>query len=188
MKTTLLLLAIVVIAVVIVFAIAIGKDRKPPSAAKPLRKRFLTEREEAMFNRLKSSLPAAHVLTQVSFGALLQAKNRSVRNTFDRKIADFVVCDQAMQVVAVIELDDASHKAKESSDRARDVLLEEAGYRVLRYKNIPDITQVQTDFKQLTNAAGVPYANHHESAGTSPVPAARTVLARETKPQSKRTA
>lgn len=98
-----------------------------------------------MFNRLKQALPTTTVSAQVSFGALLAAKSRATRNRFDRKIADFVICDHAYQVLAVVELDDASHRSKTSADSARDLLLTQAGYRVLRYPNIPDIDRVKLD-------------------------------------------
>ncbi|MOA41717.1 hypothetical protein D3C78_1637080 [compost metagenome] len=57
-----------------------------------------------------------------------------------------MVCDKAFQVLAVIELDDASHKGKTDKDAARDAMLVAAGYRVLRYPNIPDIDRVRGDF------------------------------------------
>ena len=85
-------------------------------------------------------------LPQVSFGALLMAKTRAVRNTFDRKIADFVVCTKAFDVLAAVELDDSSHRGNEAKDARRDALLKAAGYRVLRYARIPDVDRVRQDF------------------------------------------
>lgn len=120
-----------------------GSDEKP-SAKSPL-----SEREQAMFNRLADSLPSLIVLAQVSFGALLKAKQRKVRNTFDRKIADFVICSKAFEVLAVIELDDASHRNKKEKDESRDEVLANAGYHVLRYANVPDKEQLQKDFAAL---------------------------------------
>lgn len=108
----------------------------------------MTEREQAMYHRLTSTLPNKPVLAQVSFGALLKCTTRSERNTYDRKIADFVVCDMALQPIAIIELDDASHANKREQDRARDNLLIAAGYRVLRYAQIPDGQQLITDISQ----------------------------------------
>lgn len=149
--------AVIVIALILfVVAILIHSKNKTPEDDKaknletPRKKRLLTEREEAMYNRLTSTLPEAKVLAQVSLGALLTAKNRAIRNTFDRKQADFVLCDEALQVVAVIELDDSSHKPKEGSDGYRDAMLINAGYTVKRYKNIPDIDQLERDFPGLT--------------------------------------
>lgn len=111
----------------------------------PRRKRVLTEREQAMYFRLTSALPDRVVLAQVSLGALLTAKAPAVRNTFSQKIADFVVLDRSMHVLAVIELDDESHKGKREKDSARDGMLRGAGYKVLRYANVPDADQVRGD-------------------------------------------
>ena len=60
------------------------------------------------------------------------------------------MCDRAFQVLAVIELDDKSHQGKETQDAERDAMLERAGYRVIRYANVPDVAQVQKDFAQGT--------------------------------------
>lgn len=145
-----LLIAVVVLAVILFVVMAVLKAKKgePTGDVKetPRKKALMTEQETAMYNRLKQSLPQHHVFTQVSFGALITAKSRAARNLFDRKIADFVVCDDALQVVATIELDDSSHRNKADSDKRRDELLTGAGYRVLRYKNIPDIDKVKADF------------------------------------------
>jgi len=122
---------------------------------KPQRKAVLTPNEQAMYNRLNQALPDLIVLAQVSFGALLNAKNQTTRNTFDRKIADFVVCDRAFQVLAVIELDDSSHKGKEVQDASRDSMLTQTGYRVVRYQQIPDIDQVQRDLQSHDTACDV---------------------------------
>ena len=123
-----------------------ASTEKGKAAERPRRKQLLTEREQAMHHRLVHALPDFVILAQVSFGALLTARAHAVRNTFDRKTADFVVCDKAFQVLAVIELDDASHKDKAAKDSARDTLLAGAGYRVLRYSNVPDIDRVRLDF------------------------------------------
>ncbi|MFE1574414.1 DUF2726 domain-containing protein [Comamonas odontotermitis] len=149
--------AVIAIALILfVVAILIHSKNKTPDDDKtknletPRKRPLLTEREEAMYNRLTSTLPEAKVLAQVSFSALLTAKSRAVRSTFDRKQADFVLCDKALQVVAVIELDDNSHKSKEGSDGYRDAMLVNAGYAIKRYKNIPDIDQLERDFPSFT--------------------------------------
>lgn len=106
----------------------------------------LTEAEQAMFNRLSEALPDRVILAQVAFSALLDTKDRPTRATFDRKRADFVVCSKAFQVLAVVELDDASHKGRAQEDAKREQMLTGCGYRVLRYKRVPDIEQVRSDF------------------------------------------
>jgi very-short-patch-repair endonuclease len=156
-KSLWILVAFVVVAVLI---IGILKAKLAGGPQEEARKRDpLSANEQAMFNRLKGALPQYTVLAQVSFGALLTARLTATRNTFDRKIADFVVCDPAFQVLAVIELDDASHKKKGERDARRDAMLTAAGYRVLRYSRIPDIDRVQMDFASVPlagrGAAGV---------------------------------
>ncbi|RYG09360.1 MAG: DUF2726 domain-containing protein, partial [Burkholderiales bacterium] len=106
----------------------------------------LTRNEQAMYFRLQGALPDLIVLSQVSFGALLTAKAMAVRNTFDRKRADFVICEKSFKVVALVELDDSSHDGKRARDEKRDAQLSAAGYRVLRYRGVPNIDRVQADF------------------------------------------
>ena len=98
-----------------------------------------------MYTRLVQALPHLIVMPQVAFSAFLTAKTMATRNTFDRKVADFVVCDPSFTVQAVIELDDSSHRGKEAQDASRDKMLADAGYRVLRYARIPDMDRVQAD-------------------------------------------
>ncbi|MDM0011999.1 DUF2726 domain-containing protein [Variovorax sp. J22P168] len=130
-------------------AVLLGATRRPrkqaplelPRATSPL-----TRHEQAMYFRLQGALPGLVVLSQVSFSALLTARSMAARSTFNRKRADFVVCERSFKVVAIVELDDGSHDGNEGRDGKRDALLEKAGYRVLRYRGIPDIDRVQADF------------------------------------------
>ena len=50
-------------------------------------------------------------------------------------------------MLAVIELDDASHKRKKDKDAKRDAIITAAGLRVIRYNNISDIAKVHEDFR-----------------------------------------
>lgn len=192
MKTLIFLVVLVLVAAIVIAALKKRNAIEPKETAEteaPKRKRLLSQREEAMYNRLTSALPDSRILAQVSFGALLSARSRATRNSFDRKIADFVVCDKALQIMAVIELDDDSHKTKGEEDKSRDSLLTNAGYRVIRYANVPDIEQVQRDFPATnTSTKGATNAVHHETTGTSAIDAASAVLARKIEPQQERAA
>jgi very-short-patch-repair endonuclease len=92
-----------------------------------------------------AAFPDQIVLAQVAFSALVTTKERAARNTFDRKVADFVICNKAFEVQAVIELDDASHKGRELQDEKRIASLIQAGHKVLRYKTVPNIETLQKD-------------------------------------------
>ena len=109
-----------------------GKD-SPIHAKSPL-----TENEKPMYFRLAQTFPEHIVLAQVSFSALLETTSQTSRNRYQQKDADFVLCTKAFEVIAIIELDDASHNGRELRDANRDKLLTSAGYRVLRYKRVPD--------------------------------------------------
>jgi very-short-patch-repair endonuclease len=148
MNTFLFMVFLLAIGLLVFAAVARKRSSQSTSSFvdKPKARPPLTVREQAMYNRLVQTLPDLVVLPQVSFGALLTARTRAARSSFSRKIADFVVCDRAFKVVAVIELGDKSRKGKSQEDSERDVLLMEAGYRVLRYRRVPDIDRVEADF------------------------------------------
>lgn len=135
-----LALALIVAAV---FAVAVAAalllpKRQRGNRQQPKAKPLMTVREQPMYWRLVEAFPGEVVLAQVAFSALLTARDRATRNTFDRKVADFVVCTKGLRVTAVVELDDSSHKGREVQDTERQGLLERAGYTVLRFKHVPD--------------------------------------------------
>lgn len=135
---------VLVLAVVVSIAAAAVKGRGRRGAAGEVQqKKLLTDREQPMYFRLRQAFPDDVVLSQVAFSALLTAKDQPTRSTFNRKVADFVVATKAFEVLAVIELDDSSHRGREVQDSKRDQLLERAGYRVLRFKNVPNLDDVQ---------------------------------------------
>ncbi len=105
----------------------------------------ITNFETQMFIRLKQSFPNYHVLAQVAFSALITSNNYKIRSQFNRKVTDFVVLNDKMEVMAIIELDDPTHLEKVEEDRIRDQMLTEAGYLVKRYTNIPTVRQLQKD-------------------------------------------
>jgi hypothetical protein len=105
------------------------------------RKPLLTANEAEFFHRLQRALPGFQVFPQVSFAAFLtddgtlsRKPQWAIRAKFDRKIADFVICDrQTLRVVAVVELDDRTHSAQ--ADRQRDAITKAAGYHTIRYQS-----------------------------------------------------
>jgi very-short-patch-repair endonuclease len=143
--------ALLVLALVVVVALAMAK-RGGTGNSEIKRKAVLTANEQPMYFRLTEALPEHVVLAQVSFSALLKTRLQKTRNTFDRKTADFVICDKAFNVLAVVELDDSSHKGREQADAARDRLLSNAGLKVIRYKRVPNIETVRKDIAATTAA------------------------------------
>lgn len=137
------MLLLLLLAVAIFIAAAVLKGQRRRASGDIRAKRLLTEREQPMFFRLQQAFPNDVVLSQVAFSALLTATDQPTRSMFNRKVADFVVATRAFEVLAVIELDDSSHKGRAVQDSKRDSLLERAGYRVLRFKNVPDVDAVR---------------------------------------------
>ncbi|MBO3658184.1 DUF2726 domain-containing protein [Acinetobacter haemolyticus] len=105
----------------------------------------ITNFESQMFLRLQQAFPQHHILAQVAFSALITSDHYKIRSRFNRKVTDFVILDKDMQVIAIIELDDPSHIGKELEDKKRDHMLQQAGYLVQRYTQIPSIKQLQMD-------------------------------------------
>ena len=137
-------------AFVLAFVVFILGGMRKRALERPFFKPILTKREEAMYERLVKAFPNHSILAQISFGALLGARTRGVRNRFDRKIADFAICEKyTAKVLVLIELDDSSHKGKEAQDAARDKMLTRVGYVVRRYPNIPTISKLQADMRTL---------------------------------------
>ena len=62
------------------------------------------------------------------------------------KIADYVICNKEMYVLAVVELDDRTHR--NDKDAKRDAMLVQAGYKVIRWdsKNKPTAEQIRERF------------------------------------------
>jgi hypothetical protein len=113
------------------------------------RKPLMTENEKAFFRTLQRALSGHQVFPQVSFAAFLtddgkltQQKRWAVRSRFDRKIADFVVCDRnTLEIVAIIELDDRTHSS--AADRKRDELTKAAGYQTIRFQSKQKPTEAE---------------------------------------------
>jgi very-short-patch-repair endonuclease len=148
---TLILLMVFALAVTVIAIKSMGAGRRRATGEIRARK-LLTDREQAMFHRLQQAFPEHIVLTQIAFSALLTAKDLPTRAIFNRKVTDFVLANKAFEVVAVIELDDASHRGREDHDNRRDNLLERAGYRVMRFKNVPDVEAVRLALRPPVSA------------------------------------
>jgi hypothetical protein len=132
---------VIIAAFVLVIAVAISLSGRTRWLSHITRKALLTSNEIEFFHRLQRALPKYQVFPQVSFAAFLtddgklRKKSRwYLRARFDRKIADFVICERgSLKVIALIELDDRSHNAR--ADRQRDAITNAAGYQTFRFQS-----------------------------------------------------
>ncbi len=115
-------------------------------------KHVITPFERKMFIRLKEAFPRYHILAQVSFSSLITSDHYKIRAKFNRKVTDFVLLNEQLDVVVIIELDDPSHLGKEQEDAQRDAMLNEAGYMVLRFTEIPSIRQLHKQLDYFASA------------------------------------
>lgn len=152
--SAIILLLIVVVAVIAVLAILKAKSQGggtdevwPFYAKKPL-----SQPEQVLYFRLVQALPEHIVLAQVQISRLLGVKKgnnyQAWFNRINRMSADFVVCNKDSSIVAVIELDDATHQKedRQATDAKKDKALASAAIRIIRWqaKAIPDIAAIQS--------------------------------------------
>lgn len=110
------------------------KTRLPNVDPSPL----MTPAERNVIGHIEAALPTARIHAQVSMGAFLKPRRgldrsqaQTVRNRFSSKRVDFIAEDRNTgNIIAIIELDDRSHRPE--ADRDRDRMTRSAGYRTIR--------------------------------------------------------
>ena len=155
MSSIFLVLIVVVIATILLVVLKaksqdrVGDETWPFYARKPL-----SQPEQILYFRLVQALPEHIVLAQVQLSRFLGVKKgnnyQSWSNRINRMSADFVVCNKDSSVVAVIELDDATHQRedRQAADEKKDKALASAEIRVVRWqaKLLPDVATIQSTF------------------------------------------
>ena len=151
-----LLLGVVIVIVAAFFLVAkakkgggTGETPWPFYAKKPL-----SSPEQVLYFRLCKALPEHIVLAQVALSRILGVKKGynfgEWFNRINRMSADFVLCSKDSTIVAVIELDDASHEKadRQVADAKKDKALGSAGIRIVRWqaKSIPDEATIKATF------------------------------------------
>jgi hypothetical protein len=139
-------------------------QRKQSLGAAPARKgRFesrppLTRKEQAMYLRLAEAFPPPGylVFAAVNPGALLEPKGGASLHKYAQRRAGLVLLDKSFLVLAIIEVDDnPAHGA--ASDSSADALFKSAGYKVLRYRKLPDVERLRVDVSKHVYSAGLPW-------------------------------
>ena len=102
--------------------------------------------QQITYTRLKEILPQSTILAHVSFDALLTTKYSRTRHKYRNMVADFVILDEHHQVLAIIALDDPMALRHPQNAQYQDALLAMAGYRVIRYEDVPEYFQLRQDF------------------------------------------
>jgi hypothetical protein len=111
-----------------------------PNAPWPVAARnLLSPREQSLYQSLLSLYPRHQVFVQVALSQLIDVdhnhpESESIRARYKQLVADLVLCRADLSVVAVIELDDRSHKrrARQDADARKTKALVDAGLRLVR--------------------------------------------------------
>ncbi len=155
-----------------------------PVTAKPL----LSRPEQQLYGRLVRAFPGHIILAQVALSQLLVVTRRdsagtaqSIANQYRQLVADFVICAPDFTAIAVIELDDRSHRrnVQRERDQRKDRFLEAAGIKVIRVacaampneaelKTLVGVVPVGLPQSQIARHAG-----RQDSAGLSKIVCAK---------------
>lgn len=138
-----MIIAIIILLLVLLLVFA-GENVKsrgefkqtPTFLAFPYRKKdyFFSKGEKAFFDALRHSLNGEYLIfAHVRLIDLFWAKQDQQK--IWAKHIDFVICDHEWAVpLAAIELDDVSHKGRESRDEFVNNLFEQTGFKLIRIK------------------------------------------------------
>lgn len=151
-----ILLLIVIGAVLILFVKQLGnkkpinqRNKKSPSKydVLPYRRKesLLNGYEQELYKRLREAIPDFVVMCQVRLADIIEVTESTPGNErmgWQNKInpmsVDFVICDQAFLILAVIELDGKTHERRDrkEADASKDDMLKAAGIDILRFKAV----------------------------------------------------
>lgn len=160
-----MILGIVVLVVLIFMGLLIIASRKPllktgTGPGSVYIKKPLTPVEQVLYYRLVKTLPDFVILAQVQYSRFLGVRGKhhlSLSNSIRQKSADFLVCARDMLVLAVVELDDASHarQSRRISDAKKEAVLKAAGIRLIRWqaKTMPDEITIRQTFVPVPEPA-----------------------------------
>src|SRR5690349_5065145 len=136
-------LVAVIVALVLGLLVAAALRRTKQSRAEGtwpfFAKKPLSQPEQVLYFRLLHALPEHIVLAQVQLSRILGVKKgdnyQSWLNRINQLSADFVVCAKDATVLAVVELDDASHQGerRREADARKTRAVEAAGLRLVRW-------------------------------------------------------
>ena len=159
MENLILVTAIAALIIAILAGFFLVSKASRPTPSPYIRKKLLTDHERAFFPKLENAarrLGGYRVFPQIAMAAVMDTRDglsqtsaMGIRNTFDRKIVDFVIVDANMHVVMLVELDDRTHNA--TKDARRDEITTSAGYATARFRNGRKTTsnQIEDELRRI---------------------------------------
>ena len=125
---------------------------------KPIKDSVLKQRalfspkQQQMYVLLKQIFQQQLILTHVNYCALLTTKYLHTREKYCSMNADFIVLDLQFKVRQIINLNDVIHHRQPTLADYEDNVLRAAGYCVLRYDQVPTLTQLQLDLGEMSDS------------------------------------
>lgn len=134
METTKMILLLATTCALLAVLTYLLLKRDSSQASVYARRRPLSSNEQAMYWRLVKTLPECVVLAQVAMRRCIGTKGPELE-TIAHESLDFVVCNKAMHIIAVLELENTDHPASEYRQKAdwiKEKALEKAGIKLIR--------------------------------------------------------
>jgi very-short-patch-repair endonuclease len=152
MKLLLAILVVLAIGLAILSLVIRSKRGRTDRPWPYFAKKPLTVPEQILYFRLLKALPDQIVLAQVQLSRMLGVKKGSDYqrwfNRINQMSADFVICTKDATIVAVIELDDSSHRndRRRTTDEKKGRALGAAGIKVVRWhvQELPDSAAIRS--------------------------------------------
>lgn len=149
------IIAALIVGYVILCVLAWVSDKQRDIIAKYYRpKKILNETEEKFFNLLRQSIPVGcSVFPHVSMRALIETNHWDMWAPFNLKRVDFVICNAALNIVCVVELEGENEQKRHLR---REKMLRKAGVNILRYRvnENPSVDQIRTDVDAFIKESG----------------------------------
>lgn len=111
--------------------------------------------EEKFFNLLCRAVPVGcSVFPHVSMRALIETNHWDMWAPFNLKRVDFVICNAALNIVCVVELEGENEQKRHLR---REKMLQNAGVNILRYRlsEEPTADQIRADIKAFAKEESV---------------------------------
>ncbi|MFV5463742.1 MULTISPECIES: DUF2726 domain-containing protein [unclassified Acinetobacter] len=146
--TIYILIGVLILIFFLLMAVKGLENREKPQDSALKQRAIFNLNEQLTYTRLQEILPQHIILAHVSFDALLTTKFSRTRHKYRNMMADFVVLDANHQVVAIVALDDLLMLKRSRNAQYQDELLRLAGYKVLRYEDVPEYHELREAFGQ----------------------------------------
>lgn len=114
--------------------------RKLPNGKLYKKHQILNKTEKIMFYQLKQAFPELHIFVQVPFSCIVTPKRIKTPKKhhlfwkINQKRVDFLLCNQNLESLCIIELDGSSHLNRKHFDQERDDFFACSGIPTFRFE------------------------------------------------------